>query len=215
MKVGVFGAGAIGGFLGGRLALAGHDVTLVGRRKPPTVLSDYTGATWSLPPLKQVEPEALGDREAVLVTVKSAATAQAAQTLARVLPAQAIVASFQNGVTNVATLRSALPKHTVLAGMVPFNVLWRSDTHLHNGTSGPLELERSQLASVLRSAGFEVVEHDSLEAVAWTKLLVNLNNAVNALGGVPLRDQLSDPGYRRVMAAVLREGLACLKAAGI
>jgi 2-dehydropantoate 2-reductase len=215
MKVGVFGAGAIGGFLGGRLALAGHDVVLVGRRKPPLTLSDYTGTQWTLPPLRSVEPKALADRDAVLVTVKSAATQQAGLTLAPVLPKGAMVLSLQNGVSNVKTLRAALPEHRVLAGMVPFNVLWKTDTHLHNGTSGPLEVERSELSAVLRSAGFEVVEHEDLERVAWTKLLINLNNAVNALGGVPLREQLSTPGYRRVMARVLAEGLACLKAAGI
>jgi 2-dehydropantoate 2-reductase len=215
MKVGVFGAGAIGGFLGGRLALAGHDVVLVGRRKPPLTLSDYTGTQWTLPPLRSVEAAALGDREAVLVTVKSAATQQAGQTLAPVLPKDALVLSLQNGVSNVKTLRAELPSHRVLAGMVPFNVLWKTDTHLHNGTSGPLEVERSALSEVLRSAGFDVVEHDDMERVAWTKLLVNLNNAVNALGGVPLREQLSTPGYRRIMARVLGEGLGCLKAAGI
>jgi 2-dehydropantoate 2-reductase len=215
MKIGVFGAGAIGGFLGGRLAVAGHDVVLVGRRKAPLTLSDYSGKTWELPPLPLVEPHALGDRDAVLVTVKSAATTGAGATLARVLPEGRMVVSFQNGVSNVPVLRRALPRHTVIAGMVPFNVLWRSETHLHNGTSGPLELERSPLTDVLRQAGFKVVEHDGLSRVAWTKLLVNLNNAVNALGGVPLRDQLNDRAYRRIMVQVLREGLKCLDAAGI
>jgi 2-dehydropantoate 2-reductase len=215
MKIGVFGAGAIGGFLGARLAIAGHEVKLVGRRQAPTKLTDYSGAEWSVPPLPLVDAAGLGDCETVLVTVKSAATAEAGATLAKVVPEPALIVSFQNGVSNVGVLREAMPRHRVLPGMVPFNVLWRSETHLHNGTSGPLEIERSPFAAVLRSAGFDVVEHDSLERVAWTKLLVNLNNAVNALGGVPLKEQLSTPGYRRVMARVLREGLACLKAAGI
>lgn len=225
MKVGVFGAGAIGGFLGGRLILAGHDVVLLGRPKPALAkdgltLTDYSGARWQVPPEKLVytsDAARLGDREAVLVTVKSAATAEAGETLAKVLPTSAVVASFQNGVSNAPTLRAKLPGHTVLAGMVPFNVLWKSETHLHNGTSGPLELEGADgpLSRALKEAGFEVVLHEKLDRVAWTKLLINLNNAVNALSGVPLREQLSTPGYRKVMAAVLREGLACLKAAGI
>ncbi len=226
MKLGVFGAGAIGTFLGGRLILAGHDVVLVGRRggalsEQGLTLTDYSGKRWEVPRERIVygsDPAALASCDAVFVTVKSAATGEAGATLARVLPPRATVVSFQNGVANPGVLRAALPSHEVLAGMVPFNVLWRSDTHLHNGTSGPLELEKPRdeaLAAALKGAGFDVVLHENLTRVQWTKLLVNANNAVNALSGIPLREQLQHPGYRRVMRAVLTEGLACLKAAGI
>jgi 2-dehydropantoate 2-reductase len=225
VRIGVFGAGAIGCWLGGRLLVAGHDVVLLGRRgaglgAEGLKLTDYAGGGWQVPASRIVytaDPARLADREAVLVTVKSAATAEAGQSLARVLPEAAVVASFQNGVSNAPVLRAALPKHRVLAGMVPFNVLWKSEAHLHNGTSGPLELERGggQLVDALNASGFEVVQHDDLSRVAWSKLLVNLNNAVNALSGLPLREQLSIRTYRRAMALTLREGLRCMKAAGI
>ncbi|MBL8954211.1 MAG: 2-dehydropantoate 2-reductase [Myxococcaceae bacterium] len=226
MKLGVFGAGAIGTFLGGRLIHAGHDVVLVGRRggalsEQGLELTDYSGARWQVPKerLRYVaDAGALAECDAVLVTVKSAATAEAGATLARVLKPGAAVVSFQNGVANPGVLRAALPSNPVLAGMVPFNVLWRSETHLHNGTSGPLEVEKPNgdaLVEALRGAGFGVVVHEDLTRVLWSKLLVNSNNAVNALSGIPLRQQLGDPGLRRVMRAVLREGLACLSAAGI
>ena len=51
--------------------------------------------------------------------------------------------------------------------------------------------------------------------VAWGKLLINLNNAVNALSGRTLLEQLSDRDYRRVVAASQVEALDILKAAGI
>jgi 2-dehydropantoate 2-reductase len=54
-----------------------------------------------------------------------------------------------------------------------------------------------------------------MAAVAWGKLLVNLNNAVNALSGKTLLEQLSDRNYRRVVAAAQIEALEILKAAGI
>jgi 2-dehydropantoate 2-reductase len=67
----------------------------------------------------------------------------------------------------------------------------------------------------LASAGFEVqVRADAID-VQWSKLLVNLNNAVNALSGIPLRAQLEDRRYRLAMAACVREGLAVTRAAGI
>src|SRR4029453_2763212 len=51
--------------------------------------------------------------------------------------------------------------------------------------------------------------------IAWGKLLINLNNAVNALSGRTLLEELRERDYRRVVAACQREGLSLLKQAGI
>jgi 2-dehydropantoate 2-reductase len=51
--------------------------------------------------------------------------------------------------------------------------------------------------------------------LAWGKLLINLNNAVNALSGKTLREELRQRDYRRVFAASIREGLDLLEQAGI
>ncbi len=52
-------------------------------------------------------------------------------------------------------------------------------------------------------------------AVAWGKLLLNLNNALNALAGVPLREEIADRAWRRLLASCIDEALAALAAAGI
>src|SRR5689334_2125962 len=130
MKIGILGAGAIGCFVGGRLIAAGHDVVLVGRlgdeiRASGLELTDYAGGHVKLAPEEVryvAEPAALAETSAVLVTVKSAATEDAARPLAPILPANVPVVSFQNGVSNPQRLRAVLPDHPVLAGMVPFNV---------------------------------------------------------------------------------------------
>ncbi len=51
--------------------------------------------------------------------------------------------------------------------------------------------------------------------IAWGKLLINLNNAVNALSGRPLLTEVRERDYRRVFAAAMREGLGILDRAGI
>ena len=51
--------------------------------------------------------------------------------------------------------------------------------------------------------------------LAWGKLLINMNNAVNALSGRPLRGELRNRDYRRVFAACIEEGLAVLERAEI
>lgn len=228
MKVGVLGAGAIGCFVGGRLISAGHDVTMVGRlgeeiAKHGFLLTDYAGGRETLEPSKvryESEPAALADVETVLVTVKSMATQSAAAPLASILRNGTTVVSLQNGVSNATRLREVLPEMDVLAGMVPFNVTRPEPGHFHNGTSGALVVEKRgagdpPIVAALRSARFEVEYRADVEAVLWTKLIINLNNSVNALAGIPLLEQLHNRDYRRVMAACIREGLAVMKAAGI
>jgi len=51
--------------------------------------------------------------------------------------------------------------------------------------------------------------------ISWGKLLINLNNAVSALSGNTLLEELRERDYRRVFAASMAEGLALLDRAGI
>src|SRR5690606_11829169 len=57
-------------------------------------------------------------------------------------------------------------------------------------------------------------ERDML-AVLWGKLLLNLNNSVNALAGIPLKAELEQRGYREVFAACMEEALVALERAGL
>jgi 2-dehydropantoate 2-reductase len=80
------------------------------------------------------------------------------------------------------------------------------------GDSGNVALGAWQTA--LGRVGMGLSLHDDLAPVQWAKLLLNLNNPVNALSGRPLRDELLQRGYRRVLAALQQEALALLAAAG-
>lgn len=232
MRVGVFGAGAIGSYLGGQLAASGTDVVLLGRK---TLLEahasghmfvvDLEGTTRALPPrfgpLRVVEdPSELATCDVVLVTVKSRDTPAAAETLARILPSPRTIVSFQNGIDNAPCLADGLREHEVLAGMVSFNVVWEPPATFRRGTSGPLAFApgramSGRLGAALEAAGFIVVRPDDMLGVQWGKLVLNLNNAVNALSGLPLQQQLRRGEFRRVAAAAMAEGKAVTTAAGI
>lgn len=164
-------------------------------------------------------PDAAADADLVLVTVKSAGTAEAGRELAGVLRPDAVVLSFQNGIGNAAVLRRALPLHTVLDGMVPFNVLNRGCGSFHQGSEGQLAAADHPALRAWRSlfdlAGLPLELHADMLAVQWAKLLLNLNNPVNALSNRPLKEQLSQRAYRRCVALAQREALALLDAAGI
>ena len=221
--IAVFGAGAIGCWVGGRLVAGGARVTLIGRER---VMADVRGGlrlTQLDGPEVQVaidatvDPAAAAAATVVLVAVKSAQTAQAGAQLARVLPAGATVVSLQNGVRNHEVLRSALPRQRVLAAMVPFNVARRGAGAYHRGTSGRLMIDDDPAAAPLldacRAAGLAIEPRRDMPAVQWAKLVLNLNNAINALSGQPLATQLSQRAFRRCVAAAQQEALDALEAA--
>jgi len=138
---------------------------------------------------------------------------------ARAIPPGGLVLSLQNGVANADVARSAAPALQVLPGMVPYNIAEVAPGHLHRGTGGHLAAEddpalRAWLPA-FEAARLRLKLYADLRPVQWGKLLLNLNNPVNALSGLPLRAELMQRGYRQVFAALQREALAALEAAGI
>lgn len=228
MKFGIFGAGSIGCHVGGMLAAAGEEVVLVGRETmgerlaQGIVLTHFDGME-RLAARNSFEfssdPALLADCDVILLCMKSIATREAARTMAGIIRPDAIVVSLQNGISNAAVLRDHLGERTVLAGMVGFNVAQIGDNRFHRGTEGEIVLGTgdgaSEIARQLNDAGIETAVSPEIEAIQWGKLLLNLNNAVNALSGLPLKQELSSRPYRQVLAASMREALGVLKAAGI
>jgi 2-dehydropantoate 2-reductase len=229
LNICIYGAGSIGCYVGGRLQAGGAHVTFVGRerlakeiRASGLHLTDFLGADLQVKPVDirfDTSPSAAANAGLVLVTVKSAGTDEAAQELAKVLKPDALVISFQNGLGNADVLRKHLTRQTVLTGMVPFNVVNRGQGKFHQGSEGALEAEQHpHLAAwlpVFASAGLPLVTCGSMREVLWAKLLLNLNNAINALSDIPLKAELSQRAYRRCLALSQNEGLALLDAAGI
>jgi 2-dehydropantoate 2-reductase len=231
LKIGVMGAGAIGCFVGGKLADAGEDVVLVARGRTLAELSandltmvDLDGARSVVAKGRAVvrdHASALADRDMVLVCVKSGQTADVGRDLAKVLSPGAVVASFQNGVRNADALRAGLGAREVLGAIVGFNVVAEGGGVYRRATTGPLVLEGSTDARVgalvrsLVTAGFEARLAKDIRAQQYTKLLMNLNNAVSALTGAPTRDLVFVSSYRRILAAVMGEALAVFRRAKI
>ena len=228
-KICVYGAGNIGCYIGGRLQATGTPVQFVGRASLGNLLhqhglnlTDLKGAELSVPPQEvnfSDDPTVAAAADVILVTVKSGGTEAAAGELSHVVKPGSVVVSLQNGVTNVDTLRRQLPGCTVLAGMVPFNVTQQGDGKFHQGTSGGLVVEQSpalkEVSSAFAKAGLPLESRSDLPAVQWSKLLLNLNNSVNALSSLPLKSELSQRDYRRCLAMAQREALRVLDKASI
>jgi 2-dehydropantoate 2-reductase len=225
--IGVAGAGSIGCFVGGMIAAAGRRVALLARARVIDEikanglrLTSFEGLDQTIAPDRLTlseDPSIFGDAGAVLVTVKSADTAGIADIIARHAPADAVIVSLQNGAGNVSVLRARLPGRRVLAGMVPFNVTSPGAARFHRATSGDLVIEQDDAgtAAQLSVPGLNMRSTANIDGVQWGKLLLNLNNALNALADLPLRQQLAQRAWRRLFAEQIAEGLAAMKADGI
>jgi 2-dehydropantoate 2-reductase len=232
MKIGIVGAGAIGCYVGGRLCARGAEVVFFGRPRVKDELTAHgltlvdaagRGATLHLEP-RQVqfvlEPNGLADCSVLLVCVKSAQTALMARELAGTIASDALVISLQNGLGNADAIRRELPHHTVLGGIVGFNVVSSEAGAFRRATTGPLVIEAaadtrvSTLASALRDADLATEVVPDIRSKQWSKLVMNLNNAVSALTGAPTQQMIFEAPYRRIMRAVSLEALDLIKRAG-
>ena len=231
LHIGVMGAGAIGGYVGARLAAKGAtEVTLIGRKALADTIARHGVTLRELdhdahvdPAMVRIEEDvhALSSCDVVFCCVKSGATAETAKILANILEPTTVVVSLQNGLRNPEVLRAALPRNPVLPAVVDFNVIIREGAVFHRTTSGSLIIETraegqdQPWVDALRAAGLEVEEVRPIAPEQWTKLLLNLNNAVSALSGAPTRDMILSRPYRRVIATLINEGLDVLHEAGI
>lgn len=229
MKIAILGAGLIGSYLGGLLIAAGGEIVLIGRPRIAEIiakyglnLSDLQGHCRIVAPDEIIfsqNPASLSDADLILVTVKSADTEEAANLIATNAHQSSLIVNFQNGMGNQETLQRVLPGFTVIAGIVPFNVVQMPEGRFHRGTEGELMIEAHPAIEVwkklFQNAGLPLQEHHNFRELQWTKLLFNLNNSINALSGLPLVEELSQRAYRHCLAALTAEAIAILRAANI
>jgi len=226
-KIVIAGAGSIGCYVGGRLLQAGRNVHFLARDRIKQELethglklTDFNNDAFEAQQESLnifTSPDCLAEADIILVTVKSGATLDIAKDIERLAPETAVIVSLQNGVTNADKLRQAVDGRSVVAGMVPFNVVQMGEGRFHQGTSGAIVVEAGTpgLKASLTAPPLEIEEADNMPAIMWGKLLLNLNNALNALSDMPLRQQIEDRAWRGLLADQMAETLSVLSAAGI
>jgi 2-dehydropantoate 2-reductase len=230
LRIAVLGAGSIGCFVGGCWQAAGLTVTFIGRPSFASdiagyglTLSDYSGWQETISPAEvdyRCDLEGLAGADIIALCVKSGATVDAAKQIAQFGREGAIVLSLQNGISNVEVLERELgTRFTVVRGMVPYNVAYLGEGRFHKGVAGDLyAVDRPEMREFAERIGPSPaalkLSIDMLD-LAWGKLLINLNNAVSALSGSTLLEELRERDYRRVFAGSMREGLRLLRRARI
>ncbi|HEV8718546.1 MAG TPA: 2-dehydropantoate 2-reductase N-terminal domain-containing protein [Candidatus Binatia bacterium] len=226
MRYIIYGAGGIGGAIGGRLLQRGHEVVLICRGEQLTAIQ-RRGLTLKTPtdtlqlPIRAIgHPLGLSftDSDVVILTMKSQDTELALRDLERAGGGGVPVVCCQNGVDNE---RMAARRFARVYGMV----VWVPATYLEPGVvlnhatpvGGILDAGCyprgvdpliTQVTADLTAGGFGA--RPDLHIMRWkyTKLLSNLYNALQAVCGLEARGG----DFAR---AVRQEALACYRAAGI
>jgi 2-dehydropantoate 2-reductase len=220
----VFGAGSLGSLMGGLLARA-HEVTLVARPDHArAVRAEGLRVTGEYD--LRVHPDARAELPAsadlVLVTVKAFDTASAAETLAGMDEAGAVL-SLQNGMGNEETLAGEL-SCPVLAGTCTYGARLAGPgvvecTGIGDITLGPHEGGESALAdrvgAAFDAAGLVVGVSPEMPLKLWEKLAVNAGiNATTALTRVPNGALLDGPAAETAAEAA-RETARVAQSAGV
>lgn len=231
----IMGAGAIGGFVGGTLAAAGHTVTLLGRPAPmQRIAAEGLSLAWPGQPARTVFPNAASDVseltdsafDFVLLTVKAPATETAARQLVPLLAKsnRANVVSLQNGVGNEELLAQVLDAARVIAGTITIPIQTPAPGSIEvSKAKGGLGLAATStgqpveaLADALNQAGLPTQTYADFQAMKWSKLLLNIvNNATSAILDEPPAKILSNRALFDLEIRALAEGAEVMHALGV
>ncbi len=228
MRYLVYGAGAVGGYLGGSLALAGFPVAFFDRPEVAESLR-ATGLTLEASGTsRRIDALTLANRldrlptrpDVVLLTVKAYDCAAAAEHLRLELPSPVPVVCVLNGIGNEATLAAALGAERVIAASLT--------SAIQRLNVGVLRVERSRgigLASThalaagleadFTSAGLQPRLYHDAEGMKWSKLLTNLvANATSAILDWSAEEVFRHRDLYRLEVEALRETVRVMRALG-
>jgi 2-dehydropantoate 2-reductase len=222
----VYGAGAIGGVVGARLAQGGHDVALIARGAHFEAIRDHglriqspiDDATLAIPVVNHPSQLTFSADDVVMLAMKSQDTIAACEALGACATPDISVACFQNGVENERVVLRHFADTYAVCVMSP-------TSHIEPGVviaqsapvSGLLDIGRypsglddraHAIAAALNASTFHSIPRPDVMRWKYTKLLMNLANSIEAT-------VTPDPKVKDLAAIVRTEGEACLRAAGI
>jgi 2-dehydropantoate 2-reductase len=223
LRVLVFGAGAIGTYIGGSLALDGHDVVFLEqasvaeqlRQRGLRLKIDETERQIAKPIVEGSLSDVLDGKsfDLAIFALKSFDTASALESMQPVREALPPILCLQNGVENEVILAGVLGKDKVIAGTVTSAIGRRG--------AGDIQLERlrgmglaaghplsQRIANALNQAGLKARLYAHADEMKWSKMLTNLlANASSAILDMTPSEIFAHSGLFRLEIRQLKEAL--------
>lgn len=233
MKICVLGAGSLGCAIGGTLAKAGADVTLINRRPEQVDAINRHGLTLRdadgdkcVRVVAATSAEGLGVMDLIIVLVKSFDTRSAMQSAMSLVGEKTVVLSLQNGLGHEEVLTDLVGAGRVLAGktyvggllLAPGVVV--ATTEGKETLIGELAARGSQradaIAKLFNDAGLITTVCADIRATMWDKLLINVaTGALSGITGLPYGALYQVPEVRACALAAVAEAMAVARASGI
>ncbi|OHV47854.1 2-dehydropantoate 2-reductase [Frankia sp. CcI156] len=223
-RIAVVGAGAVGGYLGGRLAGAGHEVEFLARGENLAALQknglrvmDDSGC-WSVPDVSASDhPDDIGRVDFVLLCVKTGQLSDAVESLGLMVGPDTAVLTLQNGVDAPGQVAARIGRRRVLPGTIRIAATMAGPGEIrHAGTTcevsftawdGQASRQVTRLRELFRESQVTVTEPDDIWATLWAKFLmvVPVGSLGAATGGATIGELRSRSGTRQLLIAGMRE----------
>jgi 2-dehydropantoate 2-reductase len=227
------GAGAIGGWLGVRLAAAGEDVSLVARgahleaiRAHGLTLESPHGDATITPANVTDDPATIGPVDLVAFTVKLYDAEAAAAAIRPLVEARSVVLTFLNGVDGVDILSRAVGREHLLGGTIQLAAqivgpgLIRQMGPMQDANIGELDGSRSERLAAIEKAlvatGLGVRASEQIDVDIWEKFVVMAGwGAVSALARAKIGTVRRHPELAALVRRSIGEITAVARAASI
>ncbi len=230
MTITIYGAGAIGGITGARLARAGHDVLLVDKAEDHVDAMNARGLTIDSKdgsvtiPVRAATPAQLGgELELVLLAVKSQDTPAALDVLAPRLAAEGTLVSLQNGL-NEELIAARIGERRTVGCLVNWAADWQAPGRILHGGAGALvlgELDGRRSERVERLAKMlDVVSptrvSDNILGYTWAKHVYGALLTATALVDAHVYEVVErSPAIQRMLVRLTVENMDVAERAGI
>ena len=235
MKVAVMGAGSIGGYFGGMLARAGHDVTLIARGdhlhaiRSNGLLMHTQQGDFTVPCAATDRPAEVGPVDLALLTTKTYHNAVAVPEMAPMIGPDTAILCLQNGIDSYLPLVDAFPQAVVLPGAAyieagrsgPGAVTQAGDivriaTGSIRGSDPSHQAKASAVCAAFRDAGVPAAAETDIAVTLWTKFLfITTMAGATSLAREYLRDLLPRPEWHRIIVGCMTEIEAAGRTSGI
>jgi 2-dehydropantoate 2-reductase len=232
MKIGVIGAGGVGGYYGARLALAGTEVGLIARGDHLAAIRERglriraDDGDFTVRVAASDDPDEIGPCDAVLFCVKSYDTDQAAALLEPLLKPETGVVSLQNGVDNEEKIAARIgPGHVI--GGVSFILAHIAEPGVVEQVGsvrrvifGELNGSRSDrvewLLAEFRKAEIDSDIADDIRVVLWDKFAFLCALAgLTAVTRLPIDQLLAVPEARELFRQMVGEAALVARGEGV
>jgi 2-dehydropantoate 2-reductase len=233
MRIAVFGAGAVGGYFGARLAAAGQDVTFIARgrhleaiRKSGLRIESPNGDVTIHPAQVTDDPASVGPVDYLMFAVKLFDTESVGQACRPMVGPDTTVLALQNGVETEDILGRILgPQHVMggtvyIAAVVAEPGLIRQTGHFARMIFGELDGSRSKRGQVFekacKDAGIDAVFSSAVMTEIWMKFIVLVGlSGVTTVTRMPVGSLRADPDTRMLLYNAIAEAAAVGRARGV